>query len=198
MPLHGPASRRSERKGVRLRSSKINLLLLLCAVAVISTLATLADITTVGSPSIVKPRFGGNVPPARKYLSLRKCGRPTQAREEFVNEGDFQFMKDAIKTQFTPGSGKKITWGVLTDEVTGPLPSEAEQSRLRAVAAEKLVNIDADERTRRRTVGQLAYIFTFVLGTAMIFYPVPAVARLGLFVPLSLAQGFTASADKGL
>eukprot|EP00471_Norrisiella_sphaerica_P007292 CAMPEP_0184481050 /NCGR_PEP_ID=MMETSP0113_2-20130426/2601_1 /TAXON_ID=91329 /ORGANISM="Norrisiella sphaerica, Strain BC52" /LENGTH=175 /DNA_ID=CAMNT_0026859949 /DNA_START=78 /DNA_END=605 /DNA_ORIENTATION=+ len=120
-------------------------------------------------------------------------------KKKFENEGDFWFMQPSIDMLFKPGKGKKIAFGVLTQDVDEKkIPSEDEQKRLREQASRDLTNIDADERERRRAVGNFLNLFSVGLGAAMVVLPVPPLARLGVAVPLLFAEGYLKSADTGL
>jgi len=124
--------------------------------------------------------------------------RVNAEKNDFKNDGPFQFMKLVIDEQFVPGEGKQVYNGVLTKDLDKPVPSQQEQLALREEAKKNLVNIGKDERERRRKIGQIGYGITLVAAAALIYFPVPAFARLGIYFPLALAQGFIASANEGL
>lgn len=95
--------------------------------------------------------------------SFRPCvtlrSRPLKSLEAFKNEGPFQVMQDAMGlTGMLPSENddgeKQIYYGVLTKKATDR-PDEATRERLRAEAAERLTNIDGDERARRMLVGNV-------------------------------------------
>ena len=56
-----------------------------------------------------------------------------------------------FSTLFPAGKGRRIAWGVFQQPVDAAAVADAdERARRREVAAAQLVNIDADERDRRK------------------------------------------------
>merc|ERR1719231_178695 len=108
-------------------------------------------------------------------------------------------VRAVFQTLYAPGQQRKIAWGVFQQPVDpSTVPSDEERARWRATAAEQLVNIDAEERERRRTAGLAMGAFTVVLGAALLSWHVPAAARLAISPPLFLSVGYLASWREGL
>jgi len=97
------------------------------------------------------------------------------------------------------GEGKRIVWGVLTEEVDrASVPDAAEREARRARAAAELTNIDDDERARRGKAGAVGSLLTAVLGVALLATHADAAARLAILPPVYLSLGYLASAREGL
>lgn len=107
-------------------------------------------------------------------------------------------MKEVMQKQFQVG--KKIVFGVFQQDVdSSSIPSAAEQARLEANAATKLVNIDDAERARRRSVGLVAGGVAAAVYAAMLSFHVTLIPRfIGLYLPLAVSAGFLKSAEEGL
>jgi len=123
---------------------------------------------------------------------------PYFKKASFDNTGGFKFMQPVIDAVYEPGSGKEIAFGVTKRKVTGPPPSPEEQQRRRQKAKDELVNISDDERQRRRTVSNVLYGVSIGMAALLLFTPVPAVSRLGLYLPLTFASAYGDSAKMGL
>ena len=128
-------------------------------------------------------------------------------------------VRAVFQTLYAPGQQRKIAWGVFQQPVdpstvpsdearlrqtyarTSPPPpllpptrpcATQERARRRATAAEQLVNIDAEERERRKTAGLAMGAVTGVLGAALLGWHAPAAARLAISPPLFLSVGYAA------
>ena len=105
----------------------------------------------------------------------------------------------AFSMLFTGGSGKRIYFGVLQQDVQpSEVPAADERAARRAVAAEQLVNIDMPERERRRLAGAAAAAGTAALAIGLLAFDAPALSRVAIGPPLFLAYGYLASAQTGL
>ena len=63
----------------------------------------------------------------------------------------FDPVARVFSTLFPSGKGRRIVWGVFQQPVDAAgVPDADERARRREVAAAQLVNIDADERDRRK------------------------------------------------
>lgn len=125
-----------------------------------------------------------------------KGGPPLRITEGGGVEFDF-----APITGSGSGVGSRVKWGVLKEQVTGVDQSpEAQQRRadLRAAAAKDLVNIDEEERGRRRTAGVAMTAFSVLLCAFLLWSGAPWTSRLAVFPVFALAFGFNLSADEGL
>lgn len=117
-----------------------------------------------------------------------------RAASDFENPNPF--LKEFIDAVPTLQEGRTMQL-VLGREAPTP-PSDAEQQRLRAAAADELRNIDDDERGRRLAAGRvLAAVTTaqclFLGATHAAFLP-----RLSLLPGLFLSLGLYESAKTGL
>jgi len=124
---------------------------------------------------------------------------------KFENNGPFNFMSDFLEKGGIQ-EGKKITWGVIAQDIDAAdvgNVSEEEALQRRKVAAEKLVNIDAEERARRDKVGSIVMIFAVVYA-AYISIVVDAgdvaghFMRFSVFPFAALGYGYKQSAKEGL
>jgi len=111
----------------------------------------------------------------------------------------FDPVATVMSTAFKAGEGRRIAWGLLTEEVEpSSIPSDAERAALREQAAEDLVNIDQNERDRRRIAGTALSVATAALALALLAAQVGALTRAAILPPVFLATGYLASADEGL
>jgi len=107
-------------------------------------------------------------------------------------------MKEAIEKTFKVG--KSIQWGVLQADVDpANIPSEEEQKKRIAVASTELINIDADERGRRRTAGLAgAFVASIVYGATIYFHTPFLYRAAAIYLPVAFSAGFLQSAQSGL
>ena len=102
-------------------------------------------------------------------------------------------------TLYEGGKGKKIAWGVFQQDVdAASVPSPEEQARRRDQAAVDLVNIDDEERERRKVAGLALVAFTVAFGAALLGAHAPATARFAIAPPMFLGVGYLASYKEGL
>jgi len=100
---------------------------------------------------------------------------------------------------FQGGSGKRIAWGVLQQDVDpAAVPDADERARRREVAASSLTNIDAAERQRRQLAGTAMSIATGALAVSLLAAHAAPLTRVAIAPPLFLAYGYLASAREGL
>ena len=126
----------------------------------------------------------------------RRCAVRCEATDKAES---FDPAATVISTAFQAGSGRRIAWGVLTEEVDpASVPSDAERQALRDTAAANLVNIDQDERDRRRVAGTALSVATAALAIGLLAVHADAVTRAATLPPVFLASGFLASAEEGL
>eukprot|EP00468_Gymnochlora_sp_CCMP2014_P011025 CAMPEP_0167757988 /NCGR_PEP_ID=MMETSP0110_2-20121227/10224_1 /TAXON_ID=629695 /ORGANISM="Gymnochlora sp., Strain CCMP2014" /LENGTH=165 /DNA_ID=CAMNT_0007644225 /DNA_START=100 /DNA_END=597 /DNA_ORIENTATION=- len=156
----------------------------------------LFGVAFLGTSSLKSPVFSrGTVKP----FQLPVKNRARSVRIQAENSGELPGeVKQVFEKLFPAGEGKQIVYGVLTRDLQNVPPSPEEQKRRRDKAAAELVNINDEERARRRMAGQIGYVFTIGLAATLIWLPVPPLARLGLFFPVAFSQSFIDSANKGL
>lgn len=100
---------------------------------------------------------------------------------------------------FRGGRGVRVEWGVLQRPVGKVTTTPDEQTRLRAEAAASITNIGTEERERRGKAGAVVLALTAALALYLSASGAPAFVRFaGVYFPLSLGLGFTASARTGL
>jgi hypothetical protein len=119
------------------------------------------------------------------------------AGDAFVNPNPV--LQDALDATPTFKEGKKVVWGVFSEDVDpSSVPSRAEQSARRSEAAAELTNIDDEERARRGkaaialSIPTVAYIIWLVSTHAGIG------SRLTVLPLVFLAYGFYESSRVGL
>lgn len=119
------------------------------------------------------------------------------------------FDNDMGKTtakQYGFGEGKRVVWGVLSKEVD---PSElndqsaealARRAALKEAAAADLVNIDPDERSKRKTIATGAGVVALLVATGLTVGDVtnPLIRGAAMYVPLAIMYGFYGSGQQGL
>lgn len=121
----------------------------------------------------------------------------------FSNEGPFSFMTMGLKAGGIE-EGKKITYGVFAQDVTGKVTSEEQASRLRATAAENLTNIDDEERARRAQVGNTLLLLSAVIGSynSLFVDQGDFAGHVGRFISVlpafTFGYAYNASAKEGL
>jgi len=109
-----------------------------------------------------------------------------------------------VKLDVGPGAqseGLSVKWGLLKERAPTPdnsAEARAERARLRAEAAEDLVNIDGPERERRALAGNAMTVVTVLLIVGLLAGQAPWFARAGLLPVFVLAYGYRMSADEGL
>lgn len=96
--------------------------------------------------------------------------------------------------------GKSIIYGVFqTNVVKKRILSKRQRSKLLAKAALELVNIDDEERSRRRFTGYCGLVVTTCAYYGLTYFKSNRVTRLiGIFLPLAISIGFLTSSEKGL
>lgn len=98
-----------------------------------------------------------------------------------------------------PNQGKRVAWGVFTqDVVAAEVPPEEERADLQARAAAQLVNINGDERERRGVAGTGMAALTTITAAYMVSTHASPFTRLAIGPPLFLAVGLLASKQEGL
>ncbi|CAE8629829.1 unnamed protein product [Polarella glacialis] len=148
----------------------------------------------------------------------RRAASDEEANEQLPSR-DFsdplaQALKGGPPLRLVPGGGlafevgegqgaSRVKWGVLkeaVDEASVDRSPEAESRRaeLRATAATSLVNIDDEERARRRIAGLAFAAFAFVLSAYLLWTQAAWYSRAGVFPVIALAYGFLLSAEEGL
>ena len=123
------------------------------------------------------------------------------ASTEFKNDGPFSFMEEALGVGGIT-EGKKIVWGVLTEEVGEKVPEDT-ASKLREEAAQNLTNIDEEERDRRDRAGSVIYAITAVFALYLSIFVDQGdfaghLMRFSVFPFFSLGYGYKQSAKEGL
>lgn len=120
----------------------------------------------------------------------------------FRNDGPYWFMKTILPTLFKDGS--RLNAGIATTPTTAPSISPAAILERRRKATEENINIDEDERERRRTVGTYlmavaavvgAYVALFVDEGDLVGHLLRFLAVIG---PGTLGYGFYESGSRGL
>lgn len=131
--------------------------------------------------------------PARRVRS----SSPRRRAEEFDNPNPL--LKKAIDSVPTFAPGKRVVFGVLSEDVdAATVPAAAEQDARRAAAAAALTNIDDDERARRATVAAVGGLATLAYGAFLVATHASAVGRLTAFPLIALSFGYAESARAGL
>jgi hypothetical protein len=126
----------------------------------------------------------------------------TQAATDFRNDGAFAWMLPYMEViGWKPGQTLYGAMPVHTD-ATVVVPPAAVAAR-RDAAAEALQNIGSDERARRAQLGTAFAAVALVYATWASLLADDGgltghLLRLGLVVPLFLAEGFQVSAEEGL
>mmetsp|Transcript_21330 Transcript_21330/g.32497 ORF Transcript_21330/g.32497 Transcript_21330/m.32497 type:complete len:201 (+) Transcript_21330:43-645(+) len=128
---------------------------------------------------------------------------PVLDESEFSNDGPFSFMTKGLKAGGIE-EGKKITYGVFAQDVTEKIVSEEQASRLRATAAENLMNIDDEERARRAQVGNALLLLSVVIASynSLFVDQGDFVGHVGRFISVlpvfTFGYAYNASAKEGL
>jgi len=108
-------------------------------------------------------------------------------------------VSTVFKLLFAPGKRRKIAWGVLQLPIDpAAVPSDEERARRRADAAKQLVNIDMEERQRRKMAGLAMAAISTAVGAALLTAHAPAASRLAIAPPLFLSIGYLGSWREGL
>ena len=114
--------------------------------------------------------------------------------------GDFEnpnpFMKEVIDAVPTLQEGRTMQLVLGSEEPTPP--SDAEQQKLRAAAADELRNIDGAERARRLTAGRVLAVVTLLQSAFLCASHAAFLPRLSLLPGLFLSLGLYDSAKTGL
>lgn len=135
-------------------------------------------------------------------INLRAELPPVSEKEgqvEMAPRVDESAIGSMFSTLYGSREGKRIVWGVFQTSVgESTVPSAPVQLARREAAAQDLVNIDADERTRRRVAGVVLGAFTLALGIFLSGSHVDTFTKLAIGPPLFLSVGFYASAREGL
>jgi hypothetical protein len=104
-----------------------------------------------------------------------------------------------FSTLFPSGKSRRIVWGVFQQQVdAAAVPDADERARRREVAAAQLVNIDADERDRRKQAGLGFLGVSIAVAGTLLATDAGVAARLAVAPPLFLAVGLLASWREGL
>jgi len=182
--------------------------------AVQAALLTLTQQRTVPSVFVAGMHLGGNDDTQAAARSGRlaemlarsspapaagsSAGSPSTSSASDAPAG-FDPLALVFSTLFPSGKGSKIMWGVFqqsVDEAT--LPSLEDRALRREVAAAQLVNIDGDERDRRKQAGLAFLAVSTALAGVLLVTDAGAGARFAVAPPLFLAVGFLASWREGL
>lgn len=138
----------------------------------------------------------------RRATSAAPSAAPGSASAASVAGGapaGFDPVATVMSALFPAGKGSKIAWGVLQQAVEpAAVPSDEERARRRDAAAAQLVNIDGDERERRKRAGLAFLALSAALAGALLATGAGAAARGAVAPPLFLAVGFLASWREGL
>lgn len=97
--------------------------------------------------------------------------------------------------------GSSVKWGLLkerTPEVDQSAKARERRAELRAKAARDLVNIDDEERERRRVASYAFAAFAALLALYLLWSNAPWYSRGALFPVVALAWGYNLSAKEGL
>lgn len=97
--------------------------------------------------------------------------------------------------------GSSVKWGLLkekTPEVDQSPKAKERRAELRAKAARDLVNIDDEERERRRVASYAFAAFAALLALYLLWSNAPWYSRGALFPVVALAWGYNLSAKEGL
>ena len=116
----------------------------------------------------------------------------------FVNNGPFDFLVDFLEVGGIE-EGKKITWGVIPQDIEEEI-SDDEALLRRRIAAANLTNIDDEERARRAAVGDLLFKVSIVYASYLAIIADDGgigghFLRFTLFPLFSLAYGYKKSAE---
>ena len=161
-------------------------------------------------PAVLPPRtlISGAVrrPQGRARTPLRDgWGRasavPRRGGRSHASTGDRvkEVAADALeKAGFT--AGKKVVFGVGTAQVNpDDIPNDKQRAVLREEASRTLTNIDAEERGRRRLVGNAMLVSSAVLAVLLYVKGVAGIPRFfAVFFPFNLGLGYYKSAEAGL
>eukprot|EP00980_Cylindrotheca_fusiformis_P000487 scaffold120_cov59-Cylindrotheca_fusiformis.AAC.3 len=118
-----------------------------------------------------------------------------------VNDGPYSWIAPYL-TLGGYEAGSSLQGGMPSKDQSSQL-SEEEKERRRQKAAQDMVNINDDERQRRRELSNLFYKVTAIYAgiSSLILDDGDLLGhlwRLAIFVPLSTAYGFQLSANRGL
>lgn len=107
-------------------------------------------------------------------------------------------LREMMQAQFK--EGKSIVWGVFQKEIDpASIPDSKTQAERVAKASKDLVNIDDEERARRKVAGLAGLAVTVTIYCGMLYFKIPFLFRaMGLYLPLSLSAGFLKSSEAGL
>lgn len=141
----------------------------------------------------------------RARVGMQAPGK-TKAKAEAKAEGAFSDgVAKAMLATYDPTKNKKIVYGVFQQEVDPAVLADTSDETLearsaaRAAAADQLVNIGAEERTRRTRVGAVMSVATVALGAALFGAEMSPVVKAGaMYFPIALSLGFLESGAKGL
>jgi hypothetical protein len=123
--------------------------------------------------------------------------------DTFVNDSPIgSFMQPALDVM-NMREGNSIYFGLLSRPTNSSVAVSADESlQRRAQAAKDFVNIDFDERERRRQASKIMYAVTAAYVVWSTWVDAGGIAghllRLGVVVPLFLALGYDKSAKVGL
>lgn len=168
--------------------------------AMVSTVSCVwtRTVAHVGKVS-VKGTFRRHVTHAPRSTSRRTLVRASA--DPFDNE-----MGNSIIKKYGTGEGKRVHWGVLSQEVPESELNNtskevlAKRAALREAAAAELVNIGQDERSRRKTMAAGAGLVALVVATGLTANDVtnPLIRGAAMYLPLAIAFGFYGSGQQGL
>ena len=122
--------------------------------------------------------------------------RPAPLRSSNDFENPNPFMKEVIDAVPTLQEGRTMQLVLGSEEPTPP--SDAEQQKLRAAAADELRNIDGAERARRLAAGRVLAVVTLLQSAFLCASHAAFLPRLSLLPGLFLSLGLYDSAKTGL
>ena len=157
----------------------------------------------VATRSRVRAHFPAR-PRARRVRA--RVGMQAPGKTKAKAEGAFSDgVAKAMLSTYDPTKNKKIVYGVFQQEVDPAVLADTSDETLearsaaRAAAADQLVNIGAEERTRRTRVGAVMSVATVALGAALFGAEMSPVVKAGaMYFPIALSLGFLESGAKGL
>ena len=145
---------------------------------------------------VVSSYHGGFSTRLRDRKTSRR-GISTESSEDSL-DGAIEPMKIAINSGFK--EGKSIAWGVLQRDLDeSDIPNDKEREKRKKEASKELINIDSNERNRRKIAGSIGAVFSTILYGVLVTTKVSAITLgLSIYFPIALSLGFIESGRKGL
>jgi len=115
-------------------------------------------------------------------------------------------MAKAMEKTFGMGEGKRVSWAFSTTQVPQVELDDtseatmAKRAALREKAAAELVNIDDDDRSKRKLVGAGAGVVALLAAVGLSVGGVtnPLIRGAVMYLPLAMSFGLYGSGQKGL